>query len=183
MKQISRIALPKSANQLDGRLVVRERFRLASQFLMPLHKLIQMGFATKMRGKTAMGMAMSYLIRYGIAGTYPNLTVNPAMALLSQGTLANPLGIQAFREGRQLQAIWMVERTLFSGYLDDGVILCAYHPESGVAGINELPSARQDGEAVLTLPTELADRPVHLYFLVHSRDKKQFSKSLYLGLF
>ena len=62
MEWISKIKVPKKQPDVDGRLVVRARFKIARQFLTPLTMLINLGFATKRRGKTAMGRAMSYML-------------------------------------------------------------------------------------------------------------------------
>lgn len=184
MEWISKIKVPKKQSDVDGRLVVRTRFKIARQFLAPLTTLINLGFATKRRGKTAMGRAMSYMLLRCIDGEYPNLYVNAALVRLSEGPVPNPFGITAEREGNSITVQWEYDdRDSNEGYADDGVIVCAYNLQSGIAGINEKLTIRSDKQLIIKLPSELYKQTVHLYLLTHTRDKVSFSKSVYLGEF
>lgn len=184
MEWISKVAVPGTGSGEDGRLAVRQRFKLAHAFLAPLSKLIQWGFATKKKGKTPMGIAMSNVLGGAIEGVYPNQYVNPAKVLLSNGILANPRDPQLHREGE-----WIVvdydqrSERLLNGYWDDEVLICAYNVNLRMAGINEQKSIRNDGKVRLKLPAQLKDEPVHLYMITHCRNRKSFSRSLYLGQF
>ncbi|MFC3197618.1 DUF6266 family protein [Parapedobacter deserti] len=176
----------KLSSEVDGRLAVRQRFKLASEFLMPVRRLIHRGFATKRKGKTAFGRAMSYVLLRAVEGDYPNQYVDPAKVRLSEGVLLNPALVEVTRQGRLIN----VEVASIGADLegmneswDDQLILCAYHPEQRVAGINEEPRRRDDGVVSLQLPPLLADKPVHLYLMVHDRAERRWSNSCYLGEF
>lgn len=182
MEWISKIKVPKKQPDVDGRLVVRARFKIARQFLAPLTTLINLGFATKRRGKTAMGRAMSYMLLRCIDGEYPNLYVNAALVRLSEGPVPNPSGIAVEREGNSITVRWEYHgRHINEGYSDDGVILCAYNLRLGIAGINEKLAVRSDEKLIIKLPSQLHEETVHLYLLTYTRDKQSCSKSIYLG--
>lgn len=182
MQWISKMNVPKKLPDLNGRLVVRTRFKIARQFLTPLTTLINLGFATKKRGKTAMGRAMSYMLLRCIDGEYPNLYVNASLVRLSEGPVPTPFGITVEREESSITVRWDYhDRDSDGGYADDGVIVCAYNLQSGIAGINEKLATRSDKQLIINLPSDLYKQPVHLYLLTHTRDKVSFSKSVYVG--
>jgi len=176
----------KLAGSIDGRLAVRQRFKLAGEFLRPLSAIVAQGFATQQKGKTAHGRAMSYLLLRAVEGAYPNQYVNPAQVRLSEGVLQNPVEIEVSRQG----ALIRVEVTSQMGDItglnlawDDCLVLCAYHPGLRVAGINDEECLREEGIVALQLPPLLADKPVHLYLMTHDRDRRKWSNSRYLGEF
>ncbi|WP_188506369.1 DUF6266 family protein [Parapedobacter pyrenivorans] len=176
----------KKSNEVDGRLAIQQRFKVASEFLTPVRKLIHRGFATRMKGKTPFGRAMSYVLLRAVAGNYPDQYVDPAMVRLSEGVLRNPIRTAVTRQGRTIT----VEAVSLGGNpvgvneaWDDQLILCAYHPELRVAGINDEKRLREDGSVTLELPPLLQDRPVHLYLMAHDRHERKWSNSCYLGAF
>ena len=181
MEWISKIGLPKKEKPIDGRLAVRQRFKLDSQYLAPLRKLIVQGFPTKRKGKTPLGRAMSHLVLRATEGEYPDQYVNPAMVRLSEGNTPNPRNIEVARRGKLIEVTFESKSSDLCRFWDDGVLICAYHPTMRIAGINEEPSIRKDGVARIVLPPQLAEQPMHLYLLTHTRDKKSFSRSVYLG--
>lgn len=186
MNIISNVPSRKQSSEIDGRLAVRQRFKLAAEFLMPLRRLIDRGFATKMKGKTAFGRAMSYLLLRAVAGKYPNQYIDPAAARLSEGVLHNPSGTEVTRQGALVTVVTesRIGRNDFANESwDDQLIVCAYHPGERVAGINEVPCTREERTVTLQLPPRLADKPVHLYLLVHDRAGRRWSNSEYLGEF
>jgi len=176
----------KKSNEVDGRLIIQQRFKLASEFLAPVRKLIQRGFATQKKGKTPFGRAMSYVLLRAIAGDYPDQYIDPAAVRLSEGVLRNPIRTDVAREGRRITVeVASLEHDPegVNEAWDDRLILCAYSPELRVAGINEEKRLREDRSVALELPPLLEDKPVHLYLMVHDRKERKWSNSKYLGEF
>ncbi len=180
MNIISNNKEQRKSSTIDGRLAVRQRFQLASAFLKPLHTLIQKGFATRRKGKTAFGRAMSYVLLRAVAGDYPNQYIDPSAVRISEGVLQNPAVAGATREGRRITVEVESSMELNQAW-DDRLVLCAYHPELRVAGINEAEALREAGCVALLLPPLLEDKPVHLYLMVHDRKGRTWSNSQYLG--
>jgi len=186
MKQLTTISKRKVAKAFDGRLIVCQRFKLAVDFLTPLSGIIVAGFATQQKGKTPHGRAMSYLLMRAVEGEYPHQYVNPARVRLSEGVLQNPEHVEVTRQGRSVRAIATSEMegdSVRNLAWDDRLVLSAYHPELRVAGVNDEERLREDGSIALQLPARLGDKPVHLYLMVHDRDRQKWSNSQYLGAF
>jgi len=160
-------------------------FKLVRYFLNPLNLLIQIGFATRKKGKTALGRAMSHHLRNAVTGEYPDMKIDPAKAKISEGTLAPLLSPQAERVGDCMTVKWALPNQFIAdhSHWDDQVILCVYDIEAGNAAVNEQQVIRKDAYMKLQLPSVLQHRPVHLYLMLHDRDKRMVSNSLYLGSF
>lgn len=160
-------------------------FKLVRYFLNPLNLLIQIGFATRKKGKTALGRAMSHHLRNALVGEYPNITIDPTKAKISEGTLATIMLEQVERVGDFITVKWLLPGQFFPDHSnwDDELVLCAYDVETGNAAINEQQVIRKDAHMTLELPSVLKGRQVHLYLMLHDRDKRKVSKSEYLGKF
>ena len=160
-------------------------FKLVRYFLNPLNLLIQIGFATRKKGKTAIGKAMSHHLRNALKGEYPNMEIDPAKAKISEGTLAPVMLEQVERTGDFISVKWLLPDGFFPDQCnwDDELILCAYDVEAGNAAINEQQVIRKDARMTLELPSVLRGKQVHLYLMLHDRDKRMVSNSKYLGKF
>ncbi|MEN5054021.1 DUF6266 family protein [Sphingobacterium kitahiroshimense] len=160
-------------------------FKLVRYFLNPLNLLIQIGFATRKKGKTALGKAMSHHLRNALKGEYPNMTIDPTKAKISEGTLAPLMLEQVERTGDFISVKWLLPDGFFPDQCnwDDELILCAYDVEAGNAAINEQQVIRKDARMTLELPSVLRGKQVHLYLMLHDRDKRMVSNSKYLGKF
>ena len=181
MEWISKLRLPKDDGLVDGRLAVQQRFKIAMQFLAPLSGLIKRCRIANKR-KTPMGQAMSQVLHGAIEGEYPEQYVNPAKVLLCKGTLSLPFKLTATRMGEFVLLEYQDNFSrLICGNADDEIVICVYNPDLRIAGMNDEPATRMDGKVSIRLPVQLRDTPVHVYCLVHSRDWKQFSRSVYLG--
>lgn len=180
MDIISNIEHKKKVNTMRVE-EVRLRFKLAQTFINPLNSLIQMGFRKKKKGSTALGNAMSYALHNAIEGEYPDIVVNPAEVRISEGSLASLFVVKIERNLDRISLIWECLQSL-NAKRDDHVILCAYNDELAIAGINSEKVMRKDEELDLKLPSGMSDKPVHLYLMLHDRDKKSFSRSKYLGM-
>ena len=170
---------------MDGRTVARLRFRYASKFLAPLAALIKQGLATtKKKGTTPIGRAMSHMLTSCFVGKFPTLEIDPSKVKLSDGNLANPVEIDASRQGDTIMVSWSSKiLNHFNAYDDDLIIVCAYGIAAQTAVLQVGDVLRKEGQAVIALPDDLQAETVHLYLMAHTRDKKRFSRNLYLGAF
>jgi len=180
MEWISKLAIPQE-EKVNGRLAVQQRFKLAMEFLAPLSGLINRCRLPHKR-KTPLGQAMSQVLHSAIEGEYPKQYVNPAKVLLCKGILSMPLEIEVVRMGALIQLEYHNDlHRLICGEADDEIVICVYNPELRIAGINDEPATRAEGKATIHLPVQLRSTRVHVYVLAHSRDRKRFSRSVYLG--
>jgi len=128
---------------------------------------------------------MSHHLRNALMGEYPNLRIDPAKAKISEGTLASVMLEQVERVGDFISLKWLLQDRFFPDYCnwDDELILCAYDVEAGNAAVNEQQVIRKDARMTLELPSVLKGKQVHLYLMLHDRDKQKVSRSEYLGKF
>lgn len=167
---------------MDGRTVARLRFRYASKFLAPLAALIKQGLASSRKGETPMGRAMSHILTSCFAGEFPGLEIDPGKVKLSDGNLANPTDVEMSRQGDTIIISWSVGiLNHFNAYDDDLIIICAYAIAARSAVLQKGEVMRKDGRAVVVLTDDLGAETVHLYLMAHTRDKKRFSRNMYLG--
>jgi len=174
----------RKAFVVNGTETVRMKFTKARKFLNPVNYILQMGYASRKNKKSAIGRAMSAILQNAMVGTYPNIEVDPAKAKLSAGVKSALKVYSLERKGADIALSWdpvaeMVRRDEW----DDGVILCAYAIMQELAAVNEELVIRKDGAMQMQLPEGMEELPVHLYLIVHDRDKANFSNSQYLGLF
>ncbi|MCS4226436.1 DUF6266 family protein [Sphingobacterium sp. BIGb0165] len=169
---------------VNGTETVRMKFTKARKFLNPVNYIVQMGYKSRKNRKTPIGRAMSAILQSAMIGTYPNIEVDPAKAKLSAGMKSALKVYSLERKGADIALSWNpVTDKVKRNEWDDGIILCAYAIAHELAAINEEAALRYDGKLQLRLPEGMEELPVHLYLIVHDRDKANFSDSQYLGLF
>lgn len=170
----------------NGTETVRMKFTKARKFLNPVNYILQMGYTSRKNKNrnTPIGRAMSAILQGAMVGTYPNIEVDPAKAKLSAG-VKTPLRVYSVeRLGAAILLAWdPVTDKVRCDEWDDSIILCAYAIMHELAAINEEPVLRHQGKLQMELPEGMEELPVHLYLIVHDRDKTNFSNSQYLGLF
>lgn len=158
------------------------RMTLAVRYLSPLRKIVAMGYG-KHNKKSAFNMAVADAMRYAVKGEYPSLEIDPALVRLTKGGLYNPRDINLVRAADKLQLTFDARFDRFYLFRDDEIVLCAYNPALGIAGVNEEKCVRIAGKMELQLPVQLAEAPVQVYLFTRDRDGKRFSNSRYLGVF
>ncbi|WP_164126574.1 DUF6266 family protein [Sphingobacterium luzhongxinii] len=176
----------KKTTALCGRETVRMKFTKARKFINPVNYIIQMGYIPRsgQKKKTPIGRAMSTILQEAMVGNYPHIEVDPAKAKLSTGIKGGPAVLALIREKARIKMTWNTDFRSWAGDMyDDRIILCAYAVEQELAAINENEALRNDGQLQMELPDGMDELPVHLYLIVHDREQKAFSNSLYLGLF
>lgn len=169
----------------SGTETVRMKFAKARKFLNPVNDVIQMGYTIKncKKGKTALGRAMSSVLRTAMIGTFPNIEVDPAKVKLSSGVKRPLLVYSCKRQEHYIHLRWNpIAEKIHRDELDDGIILCAYAVELQLAAINDVNAYRVQGELQMELPDGMQTAAVHLYLFVHDRGQINFSESQYLGL-
>jgi len=174
----------RNQNKALGQLLTQRRFYLANQFLYPLASIIKEGFGQRVRQAkkrlTARNLAMAHAIKYAIKGEYPDLFVDPALVLLSDGP------IQGIRVDHIARDTAMLRLDFDGGEItttnhDDELLLLAYDQKGRVAVRNENRVIRSASAMLLELPDYMQGVMLDLYVLVRDRDRIQYSRSQYLG--
>ncbi|QMV69742.1 hypothetical protein HS960_19720 [Sphingobacterium paramultivorum] len=175
----------RKQNKTIGMLLTQQKFYLASQYLLPLASVLKEGFAQYVRrekGKhlSARNLAMAHAMKYAVKGDYPELYVDPAFILLSDGSV----------QGIKVEDIMLENDALrldFDGgeitplNHDDELLLVAYDPIAGVAIRNEMLVTRSSSGLRLELPDYMKNVRLDVFVLVRDRNRNRYSRSQYAG--
>ncbi|OOG16335.1 hypothetical protein BWD42_21610 [Sphingobacterium sp. CZ-UAM] len=170
-----------------GRLIMQRKFCLANEFLSPLGKIIQEGFAHRAKqgkGKRLIprNLALAHTIRYAVKGDFPNLFIDPALILLSDGHVKE-INIRKTQRMGSNVSVSFDGGTLTKMNHDDEIQLVAYHVEGRVAVRSHRTVNRSKKLISLSLPDYLMQvQQLHLYILVCDRDGICYSRSQYVGV-
>ncbi|SEK64729.1 DUF6266 family protein [Parapedobacter koreensis] len=173
---------PKTNEKSYGKLAVQQRMRIAMVFLNPLRPVIAESWLNQGKGskKKAFGQALKKLMEDALEGEYPEQRVVPERVSISMGILpAVQISDVIFHE-QELEVYFSSAENPMARSNDE-VVLVVYSPEAGIAGRNTHSCTRTGGHIVVELPPQLWAAPFHAYLFVHSANKKQYSKSSYLG--
>lgn len=91
-------------------LMHRQRFTLVQQFLKCFRPLINSYYNQVAPGKTAYGEALSWHLHHALTGNYPNVTIDPAHAQITRGSLPPLVVTSMRRENNALQLAWIDEK-------------------------------------------------------------------------
>jgi hypothetical protein len=168
-----------------GMLMTQQKFYLASQYLLPLASVLKEGFAQYVRrekGKrlSARNLAMAHAVKYAVKGEYPEQYIDPALILLSDGSVQ---GISVKDITLENDALWLHfdggEITPLNH--DDELLLVAYDPIAGVAIRNEAVVTRSSSGLRLELPDYMQNVRLDVFVLVRDRNRNRYSRSQYVG--
>lgn len=173
---------PKVKEKSYGKLAVQQRMRLAMAFLNPLRHIIAetwLGYGKGNKSK-AFGQALKKLIQDAVEGQYPDQRIIPERVAMSIGMLP-AVEIEDVVHGEKELEIYFSSQENPLAKTADAVVLVVYSPEAGIAGRNVVGCTRKEGYIRVDLPPQLQATPFHAYLFVHSANKKQYSKSVYIG--
>lgn len=174
---------PKKEEQSYGKLAVQQRMRLAMAFLHPLRPVVAeswLGYGKGNKSK-AFGQALKALMQEAIGGHYPDQYVEAARVSISMGILPAVKVAKTELRDNALEVHFSSEQHPLANGTDE-VVLVAYCPEAGIAARNTDAYLRTDGHIRVPLPSQLHTQPFHAYLFLQNVRKKQFSKSIYLGI-
>ncbi|MGJ1334586.1 DUF6266 family protein [Sphingobacterium siyangense] len=168
-----------------GMLMTQQKFYLASQYLLPLASIIKEGFAQYVRREkakhlSARNLAMAHAVKYAVKGEYPDQYIDPALILLSDGSVQ---GISVGSMALDDNGLWLDfdggEITAMNH--DDELLLVAYDPIAGVAIRNEALVTRSSSGLRLELPDYMQNVRLDVFILLRDRNRNRYSRSQYAG--
>jgi len=179
------VSNPRTPAQLN----VRTRFALMGHLLSTQRRLVSTGFKAYAEGGTAFNAAMKYNLAHGIAGAYPDLSVDYSQVRLSRGTLPVLSGLQvAVSSALSFDLTWVDNSSMSLASPDDLLMIGVYDPETA-SGYTLLGAfKRSDTSGMVTLPDNWSGRQIELFVFVASPlslgelySKESVSESMYLG--
>lgn len=180
-RSIGKSTKPPTEKQLQNQM----ELRVVIAFLKPILSVINSGFAAmaKGTGKSPHNIAVSYNKKQAVAGAYPDVEMDYARVLVSQGKLPEVHDAEVEPATEGLSFTWDCPADLRWPRQTDQVMLLAYFPTTGEA-IYELGGPKRSaGSAMLAIPANLLDAYMEVYMAFVAQDRKGISNSVYLGSF
>ena len=172
----------RSSVSSPKQLIQQARFALCMRFLQPFTDLLAISFRDYAVKMTGINNAMRYLLDNAISGTYPALSIEYPMVLVSRGNLPNAGAPAVAATGTTLNFTWADNSGTGRAVATDQALLVAYCPDTKEAKWLLNGSNRSDGTGSLVLP-EFAGHEVVAWLGFISADGRYIANSQYCGVF
>jgi len=164
----------------DKQLAQQAKFALVMRFLQPMSALLEVtfrGFAVRMTG---INSALSYNIQNAVTGTYPTLSIDYALALVSRGDVPNALSPAVTAgAGSILTFSWTDNSGSGIASATDLAVAVAYCPALQQA-VYDIGSSRGDMTADLNASV-FAGQQVETWISFVTQDGKKSATSFFTG--
>lgn len=159
-----------------------QKFGYVSQWLVPFHPFITVGFSCLAIRKTAISAALSSIYNSVFSGVMPGLKVDYSKMEISKGSLRGLSNASIICLKNNTMSIKWDPNPGPSARFNDQLIVVFYSEKfemtDGLVGnVN-----RADKEHVFSLNETLIGQPLHAYMAVISYDRKKTSNTTYVGL-
>ena len=158
------------------------KFSLMNKFLGPIIPFLNETKKTIDLDLTGYNKAFSYNVKNAIAGTYPDLSIDYNMVLLSRGDLPNVRSaeVESLSAG-QITCRWTDNSGSGLARPDDKAFLAVHCPEVNNSWMYKLDLAERTAGGCLFDAVLFNGRSVQIYLGFLSSDGKEVSDSLYAG--
>lgn len=172
------IALSFNDANTDLQKAQRQRFTVVSGFVMSILSFVRTGFRSVADGMTTINACMSYNLRNGITGTYPNLALDFTKLLVADGPIENVYNPSKQYDDLSLEIGWSDNSGIGNAQGNDRVNVLVYCPEKGNSVMKEL-GARSERTGDIALPSAWSGSTVHVWMACTRGNES--GKSVYLG--
>lgn len=172
--------LPKkrTSGPTKGEQANRKKFALLQAWLAPLVDVLRVGFkgyAPTFQGFVA---AKSYNSKHALKQREDGSPyIDPALALVSFGTITLPKIMSMERQGDNIIITWSTE----NNRILDHAMIVAYVPETNQVEMEMAAAKRSTATASIALPDNSEGYEVHVYIAFVAYDHSAQSNSYYLG--
>lgn len=170
---------PPTVKQLQN----RNELSTVMAFLKPLREFVSIGFAKAASGtvKSPYNMAVSYNKIHAVTGIYPDVVMDYAKVMVSQGNMLPALTptVELIADG--LKFNWLCPAGLEWPRGGDQVMLLAYFPGLQRASYLLHGAARFQCTETLSLPANVLNEHMEVYISFIAQNRKQIADSIYLG--
>ncbi len=168
--------------QTEGQVDQRTKFYTVLQFLQPLKDFVKIGYKNYAIKMTEFNSAMSYILKNGVAGLYPDYTIDYANALISRGSLAGVLnGAVASSAAGAIEFTWDDNSDNGNAQTTDKALILAYDKAKGEAIFVTDGAVRTAGDQTLTVPDDFSGDSVECFIAFISADGLSVANSKYVG--
>ena len=169
--------IPATQAQINN----REKFIFVNEFLKPFHAFITVGLNNKAKKMTQLNAAYSLNHNNIVVDTYPNLNIDYAKFIWSEGTLSSLNGLQwHLTDDNLLQLSWQQDYRSSAAF-NDQLMLLVYCPALKIAGGFITGVSRADKQCSFVIPPKFKGHDVEIYVSVTSLNRKKIANSQYLG--
>jgi hypothetical protein len=159
-------------------LANRMKFGEMQHWLAPITKFLRVGFANYAADYEGFVAAKSYNLKNAVTGVYPDIVIDPALALVSFGKLSQAWETNVVvEEPNQFTVTWS------GGSFDDDdrAMILAYDTQNQDAFMDTAGPWRRRGKYTVDLDYGSSGTTMHIYLAFISENRKQRSNSQYLG--
>lgn len=181
-KQVVRTMGKSAKAPTEKQLTARMQMTVASGFLKHIVEYLNVGFGPDVVGlENAFNAAVRYNRKDALSGVYPDVVLDYSKVLVSKGDLpaADGVVVELLNDG--LHFAWSNPAELPYPRGNDQVMLLAYLPSSGSAIYLLEAASREEGTALLPVPSDVLGTQMEVYLSFVSADRKSVSNSVYLG--
>lgn len=174
-------ALPKKRTKKLGETEQRNRakFALTQRWLQPLLAYLRIGFKNYAPTYQGFIAAKSYNSKHALRENQDGSSyVDPALALLSFGSLTLPQSMSLERQADKIVVTWSETGNYQSL---DLAMLIAYIPETGEVSMDTAAAKRHSGIATLAMPHNPDSHAIQVYIAFVASDHSAQSNSYYTG--
>lgn len=135
-----------------AQMAQRMRFTKTHDFLKPLTEILRVGYGAYTANKSAYNAAMSYNMKNALTGNYPDIAIDPALVLLSKGTLPGASkAVVKLIDNREIKFFWDVTEIQTHANDNDKVILILRDLNSWAKDYKMDVARRQEGVASISI--------------------------------
>lgn len=178
---IRNASFKKTRVSTPAQMKQQAKFAMMTNFLTTFKSLLSFSFNKYPLRMTGNNEALSYNLKHGIVGDYPNLAINYPEILLSRGKLSTAAhSVAKAGEAGAVDFSWVYDEGENAGSGSDYAILVIYNPLTKKGSQVLQGSLRQSGAASLTI-TANRGCAVETWIAFMSFDTKNISNSVYTG--
>jgi hypothetical protein len=181
IKYVRSLPVKRTKKSTPAQLEQQVKFALMMNFLRNFSTLLALTFKNYSERMSGINAALSYNLRCGITGAYPNFALNYPLIRVSQGKLptADNACAKAGEAGR-VDFSWINNAGFMSASQSDFAILVIYNPITKMASYTLQVATREAGTASLYIP-ENRGYAVETWLAFMSFDTRNLSNSIYTG--
>jgi len=184
-KWVSRSVARGSKPPTVFRRATQAKMGLGSTVLRDLKPFINVGFRQKaiVKKDNPSNVAKSYLLRHAMAGQYPDISIDYAKLLVSEGPLLPAQDFSVVPEAEGLRFSWFADPGVPWPDYTDQVMMLAYFPVLGKAVCELYGPQRSQGTALLPVSAPMQSEYMETYVAFIAADRSATSISVYTGSF
>ncbi|WP_316819442.1 DUF6266 family protein [Pedobacter gandavensis] len=173
----------KTAQLSPLQLANCQAMSVTTTLLRHMLKFINLGYGLQAKGtdQHPHNLATAYHKKYALKGVYPNIEVDYAKVMLSQGDLSVITDIKVEKLSTGIQFSWDPKLNYKREEHDDLVMILLYFKNKKRVEEHLNAAKRSDGQVFLLINEEEILLPTAIYIALRSADGTQVSDSKYLG--